>query len=163
MDATMWMHHPRTAKMKEFLAEPERFGKLKSVHSIFSYDGGPDFLKTDIRVKPDLHALGCLGDTGWCCTRAILWAADYELPKTVTALHKPEFNEAGVIMTCGASLSWGDGKGKCLVARSYQARKWLERKRGRGRGRGREREGEEKEKGGRGRRSASQLPAPPSS
>ncbi|KAF5953301.1 hypothetical protein HYC85_006157 [Camellia sinensis] len=76
MDATMWMHHPRTAKMKEFLAEPERFGKLKSVHSIFSYDGGPDFLKTDNRVKPDLDALGRLG----------------------------------VIMTCGASLSWGDGK-----------------------------------------------------
>ncbi|KAI8015725.1 putative oxidoreductase [Camellia lanceoleosa] len=30
MDATMWMHHPRTAKMKEFLADPERFGKIKS-------------------------------------------------------------------------------------------------------------------------------------
>ncbi|KAI8015731.1 putative oxidoreductase [Camellia lanceoleosa] len=30
MDATMWMHHPRTAKMKEFLSDPERFGKLKS-------------------------------------------------------------------------------------------------------------------------------------
>lgn len=110
MDATMWMHHPRTAKMKEILADPERFGKLKSVHSIFSYDGGPDFLKNDIRVKPDLDALGTLGDTGWYCTRAILWAADYELPKTVTALREPEFNEAGVIMSCGASLSWGDGK-----------------------------------------------------
>ncbi|KAL6962582.1 hypothetical protein U1Q18_037539, partial [Sarracenia purpurea var. burkii] len=31
MDATMWMHHPRTAQMKEFLSDPQRFGKLKSV------------------------------------------------------------------------------------------------------------------------------------
>ncbi|CAL5443126.1 unnamed protein product [Camellia sinensis] len=46
--------------------------------------------------------------------------------------------------------------GKCLVARSYQARNGS-------RGRGREREGEEKEKGGRGRSASSQPPAPPSS
>ncbi|CAL5332902.1 unnamed protein product [Camellia sinensis] len=110
MDATMWMHHPRTAKMKEFLSDPERFGKLKSVHSIFSYDAGPEFFKNNIRVKPDLDGLGCLGDAGWYCTRAILWAADYELPKTVTALREPELNEVGVLITCGASLSWGDGR-----------------------------------------------------
>ncbi|CAK9174189.1 unnamed protein product [Ilex paraguariensis] len=94
MDATMWMHHPRTAKMREFLSDPQRFGQLKSVHSIFSYVGGPEFLKDDIRIKPDLDALGALGDTGWYCTRAILWANEYELPKTVTALPEPEYNEA---------------------------------------------------------------------
>lgn len=31
MDATMWMHHPRTVKMKEFLSDPQRFGLLKAV------------------------------------------------------------------------------------------------------------------------------------
>ena len=31
MDGTMWMHHPRTAKMREFLSDSERFGELKSV------------------------------------------------------------------------------------------------------------------------------------
>ena len=31
MDGTMWMHHPRTAKMKELLSDPQRFGQLKSV------------------------------------------------------------------------------------------------------------------------------------
>ncbi|RVW71317.1 putative oxidoreductase [Vitis vinifera] len=30
MDGTMWMHHPRTAKMKELLSDPQRFGQLKS-------------------------------------------------------------------------------------------------------------------------------------
>ncbi|KAL3504625.1 hypothetical protein ACH5RR_034466 [Cinchona calisaya] len=110
MDATMWMHHPRTLEMKEFLSDPQRFGQLKSLHSIFSYVGGPDFLTNDIRIKPDLDALGALGDTGWYCIRAILWATDYQLPKIATALPDPEFNESGVILSCGASLRWEDGK-----------------------------------------------------
>ena len=61
-------------------------------------------------MKPDLDALGTLGDTGWYCVRAILWAANYELPKTARALHKPTCNEAGVILACGASLLWEDDK-----------------------------------------------------
>ncbi|GKB65628.1 uncharacterized oxidoreductase-like protein [Tanacetum coccineum] len=63
MDATMWMHHPRTAKMKDILCDQQRFGQLKSVHSNISYIGENDFLKNDIRVNPDLDSLGALGDT----------------------------------------------------------------------------------------------------
>ncbi|XP_060198740.1 uncharacterized oxidoreductase At4g09670-like [Lycium barbarum] len=110
MDSTMWMHHPRTVKMKEFISDSQRFGQLKSVHSTFAYLGDTEFLKNDIRVKPDLDALGALGDAGWYSIRAILWTTDYELPRTVTALRDPEFNEAGVILSCGASLSWEDGR-----------------------------------------------------
>ncbi|XP_042492428.1 uncharacterized oxidoreductase At4g09670-like [Macadamia integrifolia] len=110
MDGTMWVHHPRTAKMKEFLSDLERFGQLRTVHSFFSFAVDDDFLKNDIRVKPDLDGLGALGDAGWYCIRSILWAADYELPKTVTALRGPIRNEAGVILACGSSLQWEDGK-----------------------------------------------------
>ncbi|CAN4122172.1 unnamed protein product [Withania somnifera] len=110
MDATMWMHHPRTSKMKEFLSDSNRFGQLRWVHSTFAYLGNAEFLKNDIRVKSDLDALGALGDAGWYSIRAILWTTDYELPKTVTALRNPELNEAGVILSCGASLSWEDGR-----------------------------------------------------
>jgi len=39
-----------------------------------------------------------------------LWAANYELPKTAKALHKPKYNEAGVILSCEASLIWEDNK-----------------------------------------------------
>ncbi|XP_071716146.1 uncharacterized oxidoreductase At4g09670-like [Rutidosis leptorrhynchoides] len=106
MDATMWMHHPRTAKMREVISDDNKFGQLKSVHSTFSYVGEGDFLKNDIRVNPNLDSLGALGDTGWYSIRAILWAYDYELPKTVTALRYPEYNESGVILSCGASLNW---------------------------------------------------------
>ncbi|KAK9270664.1 hypothetical protein L1049_026246 [Liquidambar formosana] len=110
MDGTMWMHHPRTAKMREFLSDKQRFGQLKSMHTCFTFGADPDFLKNDIRVKPDLDALGALGDAGWYCIRSILWAADYELPKTVTALREPVLNEVGVILSCGSSLHWEDGK-----------------------------------------------------
>ncbi|KAF3447343.1 hypothetical protein FNV43_RR12529 [Rhamnella rubrinervis] len=110
MDGTMWMHHPRTATMKEFISDADRFGQLKSVHTISSFTGDDDFLKNDIRVKPGLDGLGALGDTGWYCTRGILWAANYELPKTVIALPGAVLNEAGVILSCGSSLQWVDGK-----------------------------------------------------
>lgn len=110
MDGTMWVHNPRTHKMKEFLNDAERFGQLRAVNSIFAFRADPDFLKNDIRVKPDLDGLGALGDAGWYCIRSILWAADFELPKTVIALQGPVLNEAGVILSCGASLHWDDGK-----------------------------------------------------
>lgn len=34
MDGTMWMHHPRTASMKDFLSDAHRFGQLKTVSDI---------------------------------------------------------------------------------------------------------------------------------
>ncbi|KAK9748690.1 hypothetical protein RND81_02G073900 [Saponaria officinalis] len=109
MDGTMWMHHPRTAVMAEFLSDSQRFGLLKSVQTCYSFAADDDFLENDIRVRPDLDALGALGDLGWYCIRACLFAANYELPKFVTALRNPVKNKAGVILSCGASLHWEDG------------------------------------------------------
>ena len=47
--------------------------------------GSEDFLKGDIRVAKDLDGLGCLGDMGWYCIRAILWAFSWDLPYSVQA------------------------------------------------------------------------------
>lgn len=80
------------------------------MHSIFTFAAKKYFLENDIRVKPDLDALGALGDAGWYCARSILWAADFELPKTALALRGTVFNSAGVITSCSASLHWEDGK-----------------------------------------------------
>lgn len=114
MDGTMWMHHARTPAMKDFLSDADRFGQLKTVHACFSFAADSDFLKNDIRVKPDLDGLGALGDAGWYCIRSILWAANFELPKTVIALPGAVLNDAGVILACGASLHWEDGKSATL-------------------------------------------------
>ncbi|CAL1382473.1 unnamed protein product [Linum trigynum] len=110
MDGTMWLHHPRTAKMKEFLHSKDGFGELKTVHSCLTFAADESFHKENIRVKPDLDSLGALGDVGWYCTYSILWAADYEMPKTVIATPGAVISDAGVILACGASLHWGDGK-----------------------------------------------------
>lgn len=75
-----------------------------------TYNPGPEFLKNSIRVKPDLDGLGALGDIGWYNIGSILWAVNYELPKSVLALPKATFNEEGVIISCSSSLHWDDGK-----------------------------------------------------
>lgn len=37
MDGTMWAHHPRTAKLKEFLFDSDRFGQFKNVSTSSRY------------------------------------------------------------------------------------------------------------------------------
>ncbi|GJT04859.1 uncharacterized oxidoreductase-like protein [Tanacetum coccineum] len=77
---------------------------------VYTFATDLDFLDNDIRVKPNLDALGALGDAGWYYVRSILWAADFNLPKSVTALPETVFNKAGFIMSCSAALQWEDGK-----------------------------------------------------
>ncbi|CAM0885488.1 unnamed protein product [Alopecurus aequalis] len=110
MDSTMWMHHPRTAMMSQLLDDQVTIGDVRVINSVSSYRANEDFLHNDIRMKPDLDALGALGDVGWYCIRAILWAVDYELPRNVITLREPVKNQAGVLLACGATLYWADGK-----------------------------------------------------
>lgn len=57
-----------------------------------------------------MDALGALGDLGWYCIRAILWANDYQMPHSVTALPGSVVNDVGVILDCGATFDWQDGR-----------------------------------------------------
>lgn len=68
----------------------------------------PESLQNNIRVKPDLDSLGALGDLGWYCIGAILWAKNYRLPTSVTALPNTTKNSSGVILSCTASLHYDD-------------------------------------------------------
>ncbi|CAN1132396.1 Uncharacterized oxidoreductase At4g09670 [Linum perenne] len=110
MDGTMWIHHPRTVKMKEVIDRKEEFGKLRTVQSCLTFAADESFLKSNIRANPNLDSLGALGDVGWYCAYSILWATDYSLPKTVSATPSAVISDAGVILACGASLQWTDGK-----------------------------------------------------
>lgn len=60
--------------------------------------GDAAFLANDIRVKKGLDSLGCLGDMGWYCVRASLWAYNFEKPVSVSA-------HAGGLHACTASLN----------------------------------------------------------
>ncbi|KAJ9147236.1 hypothetical protein P3X46_029416 [Hevea brasiliensis] len=108
MDGSMWLHHPRTAKMKELLSDPKLIGQLEFIHSTSTMSPPPEFFKDDIRVKPDMDALGALGDLGWYCIGSVLWAKNYRLPNLVTALPGVIKNSAGIILQFSASLHYDE-------------------------------------------------------
>ncbi|KAI3722968.1 hypothetical protein L2E82_34217 [Cichorium intybus] len=106
MDGSMWYHHPRTSRMNELLLDPKLFGQVRTIYSSSSYLPPPQFFEDDIRTKADLDGLGALGDAGWYCIGAILWAMNYKLPTTVTALPATTRNSSGVIMSTTVFLHW---------------------------------------------------------
>ena len=110
MDGTMWMHNPRTEKLHDIVSDSNKLGTHRMTNVSFDFCGDDNFLKNDIRVKPGLDGLGALGDLGWYCIRASLWARGFELPQSVTALPSPVKNEGGVLLSCGAQLKWKGGE-----------------------------------------------------
>lgn len=78
------------------------------IHSTSTASVSPKFLESNIRVKPDLDSLGAVGDLGWYCIGAALWAKEYQLPSLVTSLPDVTKNSAGVTLSCTASLQWED-------------------------------------------------------
>ncbi|XP_022734728.1 uncharacterized oxidoreductase At4g09670-like [Durio zibethinus] len=106
MDGSMWLHHPRTVKMKQMLFDSKLLGDVNYVYSTSTTAASPEFMENDIRVKPKLDALGALGDIGWYCLGAVLWAKNYQLPTVVTALPDVTKNSNGVIISCSASIQY---------------------------------------------------------
>ena len=43
MDGTVWVHHPRTAEMEEFISDRQRFGQVKSVIMDFLFQSSPTY------------------------------------------------------------------------------------------------------------------------
>lgn len=76
------------------------------IHSTSTMPTTQEFLENNIRVKPELDALGALGDLAWYCIGASLWAKGYKLPTTVTALPDTTRNAGGVTLSISASLQW---------------------------------------------------------
>eukprot|EP00162_Nutomonas_longa_P012234 comp20988_c0_seq1/m.43942 comp20988_c0_seq1/g.43942 ORF comp20988_c0_seq1/g.43942 comp20988_c0_seq1/m.43942 type:complete len:361 (+) comp20988_c0_seq1:22-1104(+) len=110
MDGTMWMHHPRTLKMK---SEFPHLGKIQHVMTTFSFTL-TDY--EDIRLKRALEPHGALGDIGWYNVKAILWAFDWVLPESVfcsAQFHRVKAGEAienSVISSCEGILTFADGR-----------------------------------------------------
>lgn len=95
MDGVMWVHHDRTIQMKKHL---ENLGKLRRVTTAFtfSWDTIP---YNNIRAKPEL-AGGSLGDLGYYCVRAILWAFEgtpTQVFATARYTNGVDFNLSGIL------------------------------------------------------------------
>jgi len=104
MDGVIWVHHERTQMMKKILDEGS-LGLLRRVTAAFSFhwDEVPN---DNIRLKKEL-AGGCLGDLGYYCVRAILWALG-DLPTGVYATARyrnaVDFNLSGMLWFQGERI-----------------------------------------------------------
>ena len=72
MDGVMWVHHVRACEIRNRLAAGE-IGELRRVASAFTFNWGPEIPTDNIRARHDLGG-GALGDLGYYCVRAVLWA-----------------------------------------------------------------------------------------
>ena len=75
MDATHFVHHPRTEAIQ--IAIPEKIGTPKSLHTIFYF---PFSESTNIRFDTSLEPTGAFGDMAWYSMRAIV---EYLQPKGI--------------------------------------------------------------------------------
>jgi len=85
MDGVMFMHSPRMKKIREVLDDGQTIGGIRRIASNFSFFGGDEFLRSNIRADGRLEPTGCLGDLGWYSIRFALWALNWQLPKGVSA------------------------------------------------------------------------------
>ena len=108
MDGVMFMHDPRFHHLREILADGETVGEVRRTSSAFSFSGGDDFTTTDIRSKVSLEPTGCLGDLGWYCLRASLWAMKWELPQRVCGRVLVR-DENAAIMEFSGELDFSNG------------------------------------------------------
>lgn len=120
MDGVMWVHHPRADQMKRVLDDGS-LGRVRRATSAFTFcfDEIPEY---DIRLDPRMGG-GSLGDLGWYCCRAALWAFD-TLPQRVFATAR---YFRGVDMNLTAVL-WYDDERMASFDCGFdtELRKWME-------------------------------------
>ncbi len=84
MDGVVFMHDPRFETLRGIVDDGTTIGKLKRISSAFSFRADEEFAGRDIRGTSGLEPAGCLGDLGWYCLRATLWAMSWQMPDRVT-------------------------------------------------------------------------------
>jgi predicted dehydrogenase len=85
MDGVMFVHGARLAALRATLDDGASVGTVRRIASQFSFNGSPEFLRSDIRLSSALEPHGCLGDLGWYNLRFALWVMNDELPVRVSA------------------------------------------------------------------------------
>lgn len=84
MDGVHFMHDPRFSDLRGILDDGDALGEVRRITSAFSFRAPDDFARTNIRSSASLEPTGCLGDLGWYCLRASLWAMDWQMPIRVS-------------------------------------------------------------------------------
>jgi len=120
MDGVMWLHHDRTLAMRSELSSGA-LGRLRRVTAAFTFNA-TEFGAGNIRFQRDLGG-GALGDIGWYCIGAVLWAFG-DLPEKVFATARFEND---VDMNLSATL-WFSGERMASFDCGFDTtwRKWME-------------------------------------
>lgn len=111
MDATHFVHHPRTAKVQSDTTK--KIGTPKSLHTSFFF---PLDDSTNIRFDRKQEPMGAIGDMAWYSMRAVV---EYLRPeggiKKVVAI--PEYHqETKAIQRVSGLISFADGKSSTFDA-----------------------------------------------
>jgi predicted dehydrogenase len=121
MDGVMWHHHERTAAMRSVL-DSGVLGPLRHLTSAFSFNALADMPSDNIRFQRDLGG-GALGDIGWYCVTAALWAFG-DRPERVFATAR---YDRGVDVSISAVLTFsGDRTASFQCGFDATWRKWFE-------------------------------------
>eukprot|EP00420_Gonyaulax_spinifera_P019703 CAMPEP_0197909720 /NCGR_PEP_ID=MMETSP1439-20131203/69430_1 /TAXON_ID=66791 /ORGANISM="Gonyaulax spinifera, Strain CCMP409" /LENGTH=377 /DNA_ID=CAMNT_0043531325 /DNA_START=76 /DNA_END=1210 /DNA_ORIENTATION=- len=104
MDGLMFIHHARFAKIRAIFEDPMTWQPVR-VSAGFSFKATAEYLRDNIRVKPDCEPLGCLGDLGWYLIRIGLAAFRWERPEAVSArVHAA--TSAGIPLDADVDIYW---------------------------------------------------------
>lgn len=104
MDGVMYMHQHRLKKMREVI-DGGAIGDVRRITAQFSFHGGEEFAKSNIRTHSVLESMGALGDLGWYTSRFVLWAMNYEMPVSLSARMHSEMRHPDSPGTVPAELS----------------------------------------------------------
>ncbi len=105
MDATHFVHHPRTAAMRD--AIPERIGTPKSLHTTFYF---PFTDRENIRFDETQEPMGAIGDMAWYAMRAVV---EYLRPSgdIANVSVAPEFDaDTGAVIRASGLVQFTSGE-----------------------------------------------------
>ncbi len=105
MDATHFVHHPRTAAIQA--ATAEKIGSPRSLHTAFYF---PFSDRNNIRFNPKLEPMTALGDMAWYSMRAVV---EYLRPagRITAALAVPECDpQTGAIIRAAGTIAFAGGE-----------------------------------------------------
>ncbi|MDJ0951624.1 MAG: Gfo/Idh/MocA family oxidoreductase [Alphaproteobacteria bacterium] len=105
MDATHFVHHPRTQAIRA--AIPERVGTPRSLHTAFYF---PFSDRANIRFDPAQEPMGALGDMAWYSMRAVVEYLQPQGPLATVAAVAERDAETGAVMRVSGLVGFESGE-----------------------------------------------------
>jgi predicted dehydrogenase len=128
MDGVMYMHSQRLPLVRQMI-DTNRIGSVRRMVSQFSFLGGEEFQRNNIRCHSELEPFGCVGDLGWYSLRFFYWLMQQK-PIEVRARNLFPLQAKGspgrVPGEFSAELNFADGvSASCYSSFRTQHQQWM--------------------------------------